>query len=194
MRSPDLSAPDMAVLLRAVPARRLPILLFDDECSVCRAIAGWVSRSAHEPGGAPTLVLRGIGEDPEALLALQPPVEIWAAYATVHVVMPDATLKRGGAAVAEVLRCLPGCRWFAGIFGVRILGVQPAQRMLDLAYLILADLRPVLGCESCGSVSRWVRPLMWVRRQSTRLLGYPPAPAKPPHLTVPAAVGRFPGP
>ena len=194
MPSPDPSSPEMVMLLRAVPPPPLPTLLFDDECSVCRAIAAWVSRSAHERSGAPTLIVRGIGEDPEVLLALNPPVEIWAAYATVHVVMPDATVKLGGEAVAEVLRCLPGCRWFTGLFGLRVLGVQPGQRALDLAYLILADLRPVLGCESCGTVSRWVRPLMRMRRWLTRLLGHPQAPARPPHFTAPAPAGRFPGP
>ena len=45
-----------------------PILLFNDECAVCRAIAGWVQRM--QPAGAVRLVERPIGDDPEELRAL----------------------------------------------------------------------------------------------------------------------------
>jgi hypothetical protein len=52
-------------------------------------------------------VERPIGDDPEALLSLNPDLDIWGAYATIHLLMPDGSMKLGGEAVAEVLRNLP---------------------------------------------------------------------------------------
>jgi hypothetical protein len=71
--------------------------------------------------------------------------------------MPDGSMRVGGDAVAEVLRDLPNCRWFAWVFSVRLFGGQPFQRVLDAGYLVLSDLRPLLGCESCGMPNSWVK-------------------------------------
>jgi len=64
-------------------------------------------------------------------------------------------MKLAGEAVAEVLRNLPSTRWFTWTFGVNVFGVRPFQAILNLAYAILADVRPVFGCESCGTPSPW---------------------------------------
>jgi len=145
-----------------------PILLFNDECGVCRHIADWVSRSDQDPSGKPRLIVRAIGEDPRALESLSPGLDIWDAYATIHLIMPDGNLKLGGEAVAEVLRTLPNTRWFAWLFNLGLLGFRPFQWLLDLAYLLLADIRPLFGCESCGKPKFWVRPMtsaiQWISR------------------------------
>jgi predicted DCC family thiol-disulfide oxidoreductase YuxK len=139
----------------------LPTLLYDGECGVCRRVGGWVERSAHERSGAPTLTVRPIGPDPAALRALAPGLDIWDAYATIHVVMPDGGMRRGGEAVAEVLRRVPATRWFAWTFALGVGRFRPFQALLNVAYAILADVRPLFGCESCGTPSAWVRALRW---------------------------------
>jgi predicted DCC family thiol-disulfide oxidoreductase YuxK len=142
--------------------RNKPILLFNDECSVCRHIAGWVQRSAQTKTGEVSIIALPIGDDPQRLRALNPGLDIWDAYATVHVLMPDASMKTGGEAVAEVLRNLPNTHWFAWIFAVSVFGFRPFQALLNLAYVVLADMRPTLGCESCGEPSPLLRPLHWI--------------------------------
>jgi predicted DCC family thiol-disulfide oxidoreductase YuxK len=139
----------------ATPA--VPVLLFNDECAVCRRIARWTDASARSASGQATLLERPIGDDPAALQALNPDLGIWDAYETIHLLMPDGSMKTGGEAVAEVFRRLPNCAWFAWTFGVRIVGARPFQAILNLGYLVLADVRPLFGCESCGISSPLVR-------------------------------------
>lgn len=139
-----------------------PILLYNDECSVCRHIAAWVQRSAQTKRGEVTITALPIGDDPERLHVLSPSLDIWDAYATVHVLMPDGSMKLGGEAVAEVLRRLPTTHWFARTFSVDIFGFLPFQVLLNLAYVVLDDLRPILGCESCGRPSLLPRPVHWM--------------------------------
>jgi predicted DCC family thiol-disulfide oxidoreductase YuxK len=140
--------------------RPQPRLLFNDECGVCRRIARWVKKSAKN------IVVQPIGDDPEALRSLDPNLDIWDAYATIHLLMPDGSTKVGGEVVAEVLRNVPHARWFAWAFAIRIFGFRPFQMILDMAYAVLADVRPLFGCESCGTPSFWVRP--FVHRSHTR--------------------------
>jgi predicted DCC family thiol-disulfide oxidoreductase YuxK len=119
-----------------VPPRRAqstPILLFDDECGVCRRIARWVQESGRSKTGEPTIVTRPIGDDPEALRVLSPDLDIWEAYATIHLLMPDGSMKRGGEAVAQVLRTLPNTERLARSLALRIFGFRPFQSMLNLA-------------------------------------------------------------
>lgn len=148
-----------------------PILLFNDECSVCRHIARWVGRSAGNRSSDASIIERPIGDDPEALRALNPDLDIWEAYATVHVLMPDGSMKLGGEAVAEVLRRLPSTRWFAGLFSLRVLGSRPFQSILNFSYTVLSEIRPVFGCESCGTPAIWLRPLQWTIKRAKAMLG-----------------------
>jgi predicted DCC family thiol-disulfide oxidoreductase YuxK len=134
-----------------------PILLFNDECAVCRRIGHWVQRSAQSKSGETSINVRPIGDDPEALRSLNPGLDIWDAYETIHILMPDGSMRLGGEAVAEVLRNLPHTKWFASIFRVRMFGFRPFQMVLNFSYTILADVRPLFGCESCGTTSVWVR-------------------------------------
>jgi hypothetical protein len=121
-----------------------------------------VQKSAKDSVGEATLIARPIGDDPVALRTLNPNLDIWEAYATIHVVMPDGSMKVGGEAVAEVFRRLPKTRWFTRSFALGIFGFRPFQAILNLGYLILADVRPLFGCESCGTPSRWIRPIRWL--------------------------------
>lgn len=165
------------------PKQRRPILLFDDECGVCRRIARWVRASARIEAGKPSIVPRPIGNDPDELRALDPGLDIWQAYATIHVLMPDGTMKLGGEAVAEVLRSVRHTRWFTWSFAVGIFGFRPFQLILDLAYAILADVRPLFGCESCGTPSRWVRSIRWLIERTRTLFGKARQPRPTPHFT-----------
>jgi predicted DCC family thiol-disulfide oxidoreductase YuxK len=171
-----------------------PLLLFDGKCAVCRRIGHWVETSALGPSGIPTILARAVGDSPEALHALNPNLDIWDAYATVHVLMPDGTMKLGGEAVAEVLRRLPSTAWFAGIFDAQVFGARPFQGTLNLAYALLDDARPLLGCESCGAPSAWVKAVRWVESVPKVVFGGVPAKGASPHLTARHATRTIPSP
>jgi hypothetical protein len=79
--------------------------------------------------------------------------------ATIHVLIPDGSMKVGGEVVAEVLGDLRNTKWFAWIFAISIFGFRPFQLVLNVTYVILADVRPICGCESRGKPSFWVRPV-----------------------------------
>ena len=157
-----------------------PILLFNDECGVCRHLAKWVGKAAQTGSGAPILIEQPIGDDPAALRALNGDLDIWDAYATIHLLMPDGSMKLGGEAVAEVFRRLPSTKWFAWSFAVDLFGFRPFQLILDGGYMVLSDVRPVFGCESCGTPSPWLKPLArmtgWIRSHLGDSRHRPPAP------------------
>lgn len=167
-----------------------PILLFDDECGVCRHIASWVRKLAKDKSDQSSILDRPIGNDPEILRKLNSNLDIWDAYATIHVVMPDGSMKLGGEAVAEVLRCLPETQWFTWIFALDIFGVRPFQAALNLAYAILADVRPIFGCESCGSPVAWVRPIRWMIDSVGTVFGAHRKTTMIPHFTVRSTKAR----
>lgn len=164
-------APAPAAPLPA-PKQTLPILLYNGDCAVCRRIAGWVQAAeAKNPGGA-NLIERPIGDDPDALLALNPNLNIWDAYSAVHVLMPDGSMRVGGEAVAEVLKRLPNTAWFGQLFDVEIFGRRPFQALLNGGYYVLDKVRPALGCESCGERAPvWARPLEWAVKGYKALFG-----------------------
>ena len=145
---------------------KVPILLFNDECGVCRRIAHWVERSAKSKLGDTSLIVRPIGDDPAPLRSLSPQLDIWDAYERIHLLMPDGSMKLGAEAVAQVLRTLPNTKWFSWSFDVSIFGLRPFQSMLNGAYAILADVRPLFGCESCGTPSAWMRPIGWIMKRA----------------------------
>jgi predicted DCC family thiol-disulfide oxidoreductase YuxK len=169
--------------------QRKPILLFNDECAVCRHIGHWVQRSAQDKSGVPSILVQPIGDDPERLRSLNPDLDIWDAYETIHVLMPDGSMRLGGEAVAETLRNLPSTRWLAWSFDTTIFGFRPFQVILNVAYAILADVRPLFGCESCGK-SRVLRPMQAVIRWAKTLCGGSLHPS--PHFSSLSAARRGP--
>ncbi len=166
------------------------ILLFDDECAVCRHIARWVQKLARTKSGETCILERPIGNDPELLRSLNPDLDIWDAYATIHVVMPDGAMKLGGEAVAEVLRNLPATKWLTGAFAISVFGFRPFQAILNFAYTILADVRPLFGCESCGTPRFWVRPIHWMIKWTKAIFGDHSKPTPAPHFTALSATRR----
>ena len=167
-----------------------PILLFNDECTVCRHIGHWVQTSAQRESGETSIIVQPIGDDPGRLRSLNPDLDIWDAYETIHVLMPDGSMRLGGEAVAEVLRNLPNTKWFAWCFDTSIFGFRPLQVALNVAYSILSDVRPLFGCESCGK-PRVLRPLQWVTARAKNLMGPKPHPIPSPHFSsFPAARRR----
>ena len=169
-----------------------PILLFDDECAVCRHIAHWVQQWAQSSSGAAAIIERPIGNDPEVLRSLNSELDIWDAYATIHVLMLDGSMKLGGEAVAEVLRNLPGTKWFTWNLAISVFGYRPFQTILNFAYAILADVRPLLGCESCGTPRYWVRPIRWMIKWTKAIFGNRHKPSPTPHFTALSATRRRP--
>ena len=169
-----------------------PILLFDDECAVCRHIARWVQKLARTKSGETSIIERPIGNDPELLRSLNPDLDIWDAYATIHVVMPDGSMRLGGEAVAEVLRSLPGTKWLTGTFAISAFGFRPFQAILNFAYTILADVRPLFGCESCGTPRFWVRPIHRMIQWMKTIFGDRRKPSPRPHFTALSATRRPP--
>jgi predicted DCC family thiol-disulfide oxidoreductase YuxK len=169
-----------------------PILLFNDECAVCRHIGHWVQRSAQSKSGETSIIVQPIGDEPERLRSLNPDLDIWDAYATIHVLMPDGSMKLGGEAVAEVLRSLPNTKWFAWSFATTIFGFRPFQVILNVAYDILADVRPLFGCESCGESRSWLRPIEWVAKWAKMLIGGSPHVSAAQHFTSLSAARRRP--
>jgi hypothetical protein len=103
--------------------------------------------------------------------------------------MPDGSMRLGGEAVAEVLRDLPNTKWFAWSFATTLFGFRPFQVILNVAYAILADVRPLFGCESCGK-SKVLRPIQWVRKRAKTLFGGSPHPS--PHFSSLSAARRRP--
>jgi predicted DCC family thiol-disulfide oxidoreductase YuxK len=155
-----------------------PILLFNDECNVCRHIGNWVQKSAQGKSGEPSIIVRPIGDDPKTLRSLNPELDIWDAYATIHLLMPDGSMKLGGEAVAELFRRLPNAQWFAWLFAFR-----PFQAVLNIAYAILSHLRPLFGCESCGAPSSWMKPIRWVVHSAGAVFGRSRPSSPAPHFT-----------
>ncbi len=168
----------------AAKAPQRPILLYNDECSVCRRVARWVHKSAGNGSAERAILVRPIGDDPEALRLLNPDLDIWDAYANIHLLMPDGSMKLDGEAVAEVLRDLPNTRWFAWSFSVSIFGIRPFQMALNFFYAILSDIRPLFGCESCGTAPPWVKVIQWPFRWFKRVFGNTPGAKPSPHFSV----------
>ena len=172
----------------------VPILLFNDECGVCRHIGHWVQKSAQSNSVGLSIIVQPIGDDPEVLRLLNPDLNIWDAYETIHLLMPDGSMKLGGEAVAEVLRNLPNTKGFAWCFSVAIFGFRPFQTILNMSYAILADVRPLFGCESCGPPSLWFRPIHSMIKWAKATFGGIRHPSQSPHFSPLPATGRRPLP
>jgi predicted DCC family thiol-disulfide oxidoreductase YuxK len=171
-----------------------PILLFDGGCGVCRHIAHWVQKSAQSKLGETSIIVRPVGDDPEDLHLLNPNLNIWDAYATIHLLMPDGSMKLGGEAVAKILQTLPNTKWFAWSFAINTFGFRPFQTILNLAYIVLDDVRPLFGCESCGTPSFWVRPFAGLIKWAKAIFGENRHASRTPHSTAFSAKERRPLP
>ena len=147
------------------------------------------TKVSAEQIGETTIIVQPIGDDPERLRSLNSDLDIWDAYATIHVLMPDGSMKLGGEAVAEVLRNLPNTKWFAWSFASSVFGFRPLQLMLNVGYAILADVRPLFGCESRGR-PRMLRPIEWAIKRAKILFGVSLRVSSTPHFSSLSAAKR----
>jgi len=121
---------------------------------VCDRIGRWVQKAAHRRSGLARLAARAIGNDRAELCTLNANLDIWDAYATIHLLMPDGSMKTGGEAVAEVLRRLPATElvrlmfrhqpvWFQAVSATAQSGLHHSRRRAP-------DLRLLqLRCGAC---------------------------------------------
>lgn len=146
----------------AAPVRTRPILLYNDQCETCQVLSAWVKK--RDLTGGDLIDERPIGHDPAELAALDPRLDMWDVYEKIHMLMPDGEIKKGGAAIGEVLRRLPGTRWMGPLLDISIGGVRPFEKVVDVGYTTLDALRPALGCSSCGGgpVKWWAKPVKWI--------------------------------
>ncbi len=91
-------------------------------------------------------------------------------------------MRLGGEPVAEVFRRLPAAKWIAAGCDVRIGSVRPFQSMVNLAYQVLDDIRPLLGCDRCGKSNPWVRAVRRLTRKTKAADGLGVKPAAPLHF------------
>jgi predicted DCC family thiol-disulfide oxidoreductase YuxK len=107
-------------------------LLYDADCGFCRWSAAWILRWDRRRRLRPVAL-----QDPEAkaLLAGMGEPQRMASW---HLVLPDGEIRSGGAALAPLLRTLPGGGPLAGL-------AEAMPRFTERAYRLVADHRTRLG-------------------------------------------------
>jgi predicted DCC family thiol-disulfide oxidoreductase YuxK len=108
------------------------VVLYDADCSVCRAILAWLLRRDRARRLRPLALQR-----PEAaeLLSDLTPAERMASW---HLVDPAGERRSGGAAVAPVLELLPG-------FGLPAAVLRRLPWLADAGYRLVAGRRSFLS-------------------------------------------------
>lgn len=148
-----------------------PVLLFNGQCETCKVLSSWVKQK--DASGKDLIDERPIPSTPEELARLNPDLDIWKVYEEIHLLMPDGSVKKGGEAIAEVLKRLPGQGWYTWAFDVSVFGFKPGMLALEGAYKLLDAIRPALGCSSCGGgpVAWWAKPIKWTADAVKWLMG-----------------------
>jgi predicted DCC family thiol-disulfide oxidoreductase YuxK len=148
-----------------------PILLFNGQCETCKVLSAWVKK--QDAKGEDLIDERPIPSKPEALARLNPDLDLWTVHEDIHLLLPDGTVKKGGEAIAEVLKALPNTGWYTWAFDVSVLGMKPGLAALQAGYKVLDAIRPALGCTSCGGgpVVWWAKPIKWTADAIKWVLG-----------------------
>jgi predicted DCC family thiol-disulfide oxidoreductase YuxK len=114
------------------------VLIYDGDCSMCRASALWLMRRA----------LAGRASELEILPCRSPArhtrfpqVSESACLRAMQLVLPDGRVLAGADAVPEILARIPRWRWLARLFDLP--GVRPLARHV---YAWIADNRMRLSC------------------------------------------------
>jgi predicted DCC family thiol-disulfide oxidoreductase YuxK len=115
-------------------------LIYDGECSMCRASALWLMRRALSGGRLEILPCRS-GVRRERF----PQVSEEACLTAMQLVLPDGRVLSGGDAVPELLRRIRGWGWLAGLFALP--GFRPLARRL---YAWVARNRMRIACALHG--------------------------------------------
>jgi predicted DCC family thiol-disulfide oxidoreductase YuxK len=114
------------------------VLIYDGECSMCRASALWLMRRALA-GGASELELLPCRST--ARRSRFPLITDETCLTAMQLVLPDGRVLSGADAVPEILERIPRWRWLARIFNLP--GARPLARS---AYGWIARNRMKLSC------------------------------------------------
>jgi len=105
------------------------VLIYDEECPVCRAAADWVRRNAAVPDAFEFLPCRS-----EETRARFPSIEEAACLQAIHLVFPGGTTLAGERALPEILRRTRRYRRAAVLF--RLPGAGTLSRLLYRAFAL----------------------------------------------------------
>ena len=119
------------------------VLIYDDECAMCRASALWLMRLALTGGALEILPCRA-----EARAARFPQVPEAACLVAMQLVLADGRVLAGADAVPELLRRVRGLGWVAAVFALP--GMRPLARRV---YGWIAKNRMRISC-SLGDRAR----------------------------------------
>jgi predicted DCC family thiol-disulfide oxidoreductase YuxK len=111
-------------------------LIYDAECSMCRASALWLMRRALSGGALEILPCRSRVRHQRF-----PQVAEAACMIAMQLVLPDGRVLSGADAVPELLRRIRGWGWVAGVFALP--GIRPLARRL---YAWIAQNRMKISC------------------------------------------------
>ena len=114
------------------------VLIYDGECSMCRASALWLLRRA-EAGGARDLEILPC-RSPVRRQRF-PSIADEACMRAMQLVLPDGRVLSGADAVPEILRRIPRWRWIGTLFDLP--GARPFARRV---YRWIADNRMRISC------------------------------------------------
>jgi predicted DCC family thiol-disulfide oxidoreductase YuxK len=112
------------------------VLIYDGECSMCRASALWLMRWALSGGALEILPCRS-----EPRRARFPQISDAACTTAMQLVLPDGRVLSGADAVPELLRRIRGLGWLAAFFALP--GARPVARRF---YTWVARNRMRLSC------------------------------------------------
>lgn len=126
---------------RGLDPRAPAVLIYDDECALCRGGALWVMRLALSTGRLEILPCRA-DERRERF----PMVSEDACMTAMQLVLPDGRVLAGADAVPDLLRCVRGLGWIAVLFGLP--GMRPLARRV---YAWIARNRLRISCSLGGS-------------------------------------------
>jgi predicted DCC family thiol-disulfide oxidoreductase YuxK len=115
-------------------------LIYDAECSMCRASALWLMRRALSGGALEILPCRS-----SVRRKRFPQVAEEACLTAMQLVLPDGRILSGADAVPELLRRIRGWGWVAGVFALP--GIRPVARRL---YAWIARNRMRISCAVGG--------------------------------------------
>ena len=117
-------------------ADRPAVLIYDGECSMCRASALWLMRLALGGGALEILPCRS-----PVRRVRYPFIADETCMAAMQLVLPDGRVLAGADAAPEILHRIPRWRWLAVLFALP--GARPVARH---AYAWIARNRMRLSC------------------------------------------------
>ena len=112
------------------------VLVYDDECPMCRASALWLMRLARSSGQVEILPCRS-----PVRVARFPGISEAECLTAMQLILPDGRVLAGADAVPELLRRIHGFGWLAAFFALP--GMRPLSRRV---YAWVARHRMRISC------------------------------------------------